>query len=62
MDNVKIIKKENNDDVLYLEVEYIGQVYNIMVRIDEKDNWHFFYENGEKPKDTDFEYNLMCSL
>lgn len=49
------------DGLERLHVEYEGNIYDIIYFVS-GDEWHFYYLNGEKPDDIDFEHKLLCSL
>lgn len=54
--------EETGEGIGHLEIEYEKNHYNILYYVDTKDEFHFFYENGNKPSDIDFEYKLICNL
>lgn len=63
MDELKIVKIETDPvGTALLRVEYKDETFEVFYYVDNKDEWHFFYKNGTKPDDIDFEHKLMCSL
>ena len=61
---VRILTREDiRQDVISLTVAHDGMDYNVIVVWDDVNGISsFYYRNGEKPEDTDFEQDVMCAL
>lgn len=62
--NIEIIDRQDMAPRLeYLKVQYNNRVYDIIIHYPLGDGKHkFYYLNGDKPKDIDFEYHILRSL
>lgn len=61
---LEIIDEMQVNDVLgWFNVIYDGKEYAFYVEWNEvMDDYTFYYCNGVKPSDIDFEYNFLCSM
>lgn len=60
---VTIVDEKFTEALGELEVEYNGEIYHIVYYVDNKDEYHFFYEDGKKPENyPDFENEIIRRL
>ena len=47
----------------YIKVKFKNKIYEMYLYFNEqKEEYNFYYKNGNKPNDIDFEYNILCNL
>lgn len=62
--NIEIINRRDITPRLeHLEVKYNNKVYSIIIHYHLcGGEYKFYYLNGDKPNDIDFEYHILCNL
>ncbi len=63
VDEIKeIITEYITDTITKVKSNIDGYNYEMLIEYDGNDNYKFYYLNGNKPCDPDFEYWVLCNM
>ena len=63
VDEIKeIITEYITDTITKVKSNIDGYNYEMLIEYDGNDNYKFYYLNGNKPCDQDFEYWVLCNM